>query len=65
MEADLVAQLAEYDGLPVTYAGGLHSRKSIERFREISRGRLDYTVGSALDIFGGRLSYRELADSEK
>lgn len=65
MEADLVAQLAEYDGLPVTYAGGLHSKKSIERFREISRGRLDYTVGSALDIFGGRLSYRELADSEK
>ena len=62
MEADLVAMLADYDGNPVTYAGGIHSRKAIERFREVSRGRLDYTVGSALDIFGGKLSYRELAE---
>lgn len=65
MEADLVAMLAEYDGNPVTYAGGLHSRKSIERFREISGGKLDFTVGSALDLFGGKLSYRDLVESLK
>ena len=61
MEADLVAMLSQYDGNPVTYAGGIHSMKAIERFREVSGGKLDYTVGSALDIFGGKLSYRELA----
>ena len=60
MEEDLVAMLAEYDGNPVTYAGGIHSWKSLDRFREVSRGRLDYTVGSALDLFGGKLPYREL-----
>ncbi|MBR7020615.1 MAG: phosphoribosylformimino-5-aminoimidazole carboxamide ribotide isomerase [Lachnospiraceae bacterium] len=61
MEADLVTMLAEYEGNPVTYAGGIHSMEALERFAEVSRGRLDYTVGSALDIFGGKLSYRELA----
>lgn len=61
MEADLVGMLSQYDGNPVTYAGGIHSMKAIERFREVSGGKLDYTVGSALDIFGGKLSYRELA----
>ncbi|MBR5712099.1 MAG: phosphoribosylformimino-5-aminoimidazole carboxamide ribotide isomerase [Lachnospiraceae bacterium] len=65
MEEELVAMLAEYDGLPVTYAGGIHSMKAIERFREVGRGRLDYTVGSALDLFGGKLSYSELAKLDR
>jgi len=62
MEAELVAMLSRYDGHPVTYAGGIQSPEAIETFRELSGGRLDYTVGSALDIFGGTVSYRELAD---
>ncbi|MDL2249387.1 phosphoribosylformimino-5-aminoimidazole carboxamide ribotide isomerase [Lachnospiraceae bacterium OttesenSCG-928-J05] len=57
MEANLVAELAKYHGNPITYAGGLASFEEIERFRELSSGRLDFTVGSALDIFGGTLSY--------
>ncbi|MBO4652623.1 MAG: phosphoribosylformimino-5-aminoimidazole carboxamide ribotide isomerase [Lachnospiraceae bacterium] len=61
MEEDLVAMLADYDGNPVTYAGGIHSKKAIELFREVSKGKLDFTVGSALDLFGGKLSYQELA----
>lgn len=60
MEAELVTMLSKYDGNPVTYAGGLHSMKAIEQFRELSGGKLDYTVGSALDIFGGKLEYKKL-----
>ena len=62
MEADLVSMIADYDGNPVTYAGGLHTWAAIETFRELSKGRLDYTVGSALDLFGGTMSYRELVE---
>ncbi|MBP5462654.1 MAG: phosphoribosylformimino-5-aminoimidazole carboxamide ribotide isomerase [Lachnospiraceae bacterium] len=65
MEEELVARLSEYDGNPVTYAGGIHSRKALGRFREVGRGRLDYTVGSALDLFGGKMSYRELVEENR
>ena len=39
---------------PVTYAGGARSVKDLERTQELSAGRVDVTIGSALDIFGGK-----------
>ena len=47
--------------IPVTYAGGIHSFADIEELGRLGRGRVDYTVGSALDLYGGTLAYRELA----
>jgi phosphoribosylformimino-5-aminoimidazole carboxamide ribotide isomerase len=45
----------------VTYAGGICNRSDIELIRTLGRGRLDFTVGSALDIFGGSgLSYAQV-----
>lgn len=44
----------------VTYAGGLGSYENIERFKEISEGVLDYTIGSALDLFGGKLEFKKV-----
>ncbi|PNH05765.1 imidazole-4-carboxamide isomerase, partial [Tetrabaena socialis] len=32
----------------------------LERVRVAGRGRVDITVGSALDIFGGQLPYDEV-----
>jgi phosphoribosylformimino-5-aminoimidazole carboxamide ribotide isomerase len=62
IERDLVALLARWDGLPVTYAGGIHAMDDIHAIQHLGRGRIDFTVGSALDIFGGRgLRYAELA----
>ncbi len=58
MEAGLVQELARYTGNGITYAGGLASFADLERFRQLSKGRLDFTIGSALDIFGGNLSYQ-------
>lgn len=60
MEEDLVKILAENAEIPVTYAGGIASLEQIEHFKVISEGRLDYTIGSALDLFGGKLRYDEI-----
>lgn len=46
--------------LPVTYAGGIASMKDIELLKEAGEEQIDFTVGSALDLFGGNLSYEEL-----
>lgn len=50
----LLALLAEADSpIPVTYAGGVSSMADLELIRRVGQGKIDATVGSALDIFGG------------
>ena len=58
--ADLVEQLAAWTTIPTTYAGGVRSLGDLALFRKLSRDRLDITVGSALDLFGGDLKYRDV-----
>ncbi|MDY6356778.1 MAG: phosphoribosylformimino-5-aminoimidazole carboxamide ribotide isomerase [Catonella sp.] len=57
----LAGMLGSYDGIPVTYAGGVSSIDDIERLNMYGNGRLDVTIGSALDIFGGNLPLKEAA----
>ena len=57
VEVSLVQILAKWDGLPITYAGGIGSMSDLETFKQISGGKLDFTIGSALDLFGGNISY--------
>ena len=54
--------LAGYEGLPVTYAGGIHEMHDLQLIREEGKGRIDVTIGSALDLFGGPLAYREVVE---
>lgn len=62
IEADLVAYLGRWQGLPVTYAGGIASQHDIDLIESLGNGNIDFTVGSALDIFGGTgLRYEDLA----
>jgi phosphoribosylformimino-5-aminoimidazole carboxamide ribotide isomerase len=57
---DLVADLAEWTPLPTTYAGGVRDLNDLRLVRQLGRNRLDVTIGSALDIFGGStITYRE------
>jgi phosphoribosylformimino-5-aminoimidazole carboxamide ribotide isomerase len=49
----LVSKLAEWCSIPVTYAGGGRSLEDLELVKELSNGKVDLTIGSALDIFGG------------
>ncbi|KAL0309526.1 UNVERIFIED_CONTAM: 1-(5-phosphoribosyl)-5-[(5-phosphoribosylamino)methylideneamino] imidazole-4-carboxamide isomerase [Sesamum radiatum] len=46
---------------PVTYAGGVTTMADLERIKVAGSGRVDVTVGSALDIFGGNLPYDVVA----
>ena len=57
MDDGLVRMLGEWDGIPVTYAGGIGSPEDLERFEKESRGKIDFTIGSALDLFGGKIPY--------
>ena len=62
IEKDLVSLLGRWSGRPVTYAGGIRSMEDIRLIAELGRGAVDFTVGSALDIFGGSdLEYDRLA----
>lgn len=53
IDEQLVRFLAEVSPIPVTYAGGARSLDDLETVTRIGRGRVDLTIGSALDIFGG------------
>jgi phosphoribosylformimino-5-aminoimidazole carboxamide ribotide isomerase len=53
VDVELVAKLADWTPVPVTYAGGARSLRDLEEVTRIGRGRVDLTIGSALDIFGG------------
>lgn len=57
---DLAAMLGTDAPAPVTYAGGIRSIEDLESIQEAGGGRVDATVGSALDIFGGTLAYDEV-----
>lgn len=63
IETDLVAYLGGWQGLPVTYAGGISSQADIDLIEYLGQGSIDFTVGSALDIFGGSgFCYADLAE---
>ena len=57
VELELVEMLANWGGCAITYAGGIGSMEDLKEFEKVSQGRLDFTIGSALDLFGGRISY--------
>ena len=61
IDQDLVARLANDSPIPVTYAGGARNWDDIRQVETLGRGRVDMTVGSALDLFGGTgLRYADL-----
>jgi phosphoribosylformimino-5-aminoimidazole carboxamide ribotide isomerase len=62
IERPLVEVLGKWAQIPITYAGGIHSMEDIQTIEQLGNGDIDFTVGSALDIFGGdALRYVDLA----
>ncbi len=59
-DENLVKLLGEFSPLPVTYAGGIRSLTDLDRIFKLGKGRVDATVGSGLDIFGGSLPYDDV-----
>lgn len=60
IEEELALLLGRWQGIPITYAGGVGSMEDLERLEKLGQGRLDVTVGSALSLFGGSISYESL-----
>ena len=57
IEGELVDLLAELEDFPITYAGGVGSFSDLEELKTRGRNKIDVTIGSALDLFGGNMSY--------
>lgn len=60
VDEKLLALLADESDVPITYAGGIGSMADIEKIKNIGCGSLNFTVGSALDLFGGPLKLDEI-----
>lgn len=59
MEEELLGKLAKWQGIPITYAGGVQSLDDLRKLQEVGAGKIDVTIGSALSIFGGTLDFGE------
>lgn len=62
IEEDLVRMLGEWSPIPVTYAGGARSLEDLELVSRLGGGKVDLAIGSALDIFGGKLEYASVVE---
>lgn len=62
VERELISMLSEFATIPITYAGGVGSYNDIELIRRLGKGKLNVTIGSALDLFGGPLEYDKIID---
>ncbi len=61
IDALLVEFLGQHSPVPMTYAGGIHCLADLENIHQLSDGKVDATVGSALDLFGGQgVRYQDL-----
>ena len=60
IDENLIEIMAAYSPIPAVYAGGIRSLEDIETIRQKGSDRIDFTVGSALDIFGGKLKYSDV-----
>lgn len=53
IDRELVEKLGRWTPIPTTYAGGANSISDLQTVTQLSNGKLDLTIGSALDLFGG------------
>lgn len=60
IDEELVTLLGRHSPIPVTYAGGVTVMADLERIKAAGMERVDVTVGSALDIFGGNMAYKDV-----
>ena len=54
--------LGRWKRIPITYAGGIRSLEDIRSIKELGKNRIHITVGSALDLYGGSLSFEKVRD---
>lgn len=60
IEAPLAELLGKFTTIPVTYAGGVGEYSDLEQLKALGMNHVHVTIGSALDIFGGKLDFNEI-----
>lgn len=60
IDDNLLDLLSKIVTIPCTYAGGISTLEDVMRIKEKGNGKIDYTIGSALDIFGGKLAFDDV-----
>ena len=60
IEEKLAALLGDQCKIPATYAGGVHNFRDLEILKKLGKGKIDVTIGSALDLFGGDMKFEEV-----
>lgn len=58
IEREVIRRLGGKYIQPVTYAGGIHAQEDLDFIKEAGKDQVDFTVGSALDLFGGTIPYQ-------
>ncbi len=60
IEKQLAALLGAWGKIPITYAGGIGCYEDLDELRKLGKDRLDFTIGSALDLFGGDMEFEKI-----
>lgn len=60
IEKELAVLLGKWRKIPITYAGGVGSMEDLLELKELGKDRLNVTVGSALDLFGGAMEFEKV-----
>jgi len=65
IEVDLAKLLGDWGKIPITYAGGVGNFEDLKLLQTVGKDKLDVTIGSALDLFGGTLEYNKVLEFMK
>ena len=60
IEKEVATLLGNWAKISVTYAGGIHDYEDLETLKQLGKGKIDFTIGSALDLFGGKLEFEKV-----
>lgn len=59
---EIAILLGNWGKCTITYAGGVSSYEDIEKLKKLSNNKLNVTIGSALDLFGGLLEFKKVLE---
>jgi phosphoribosylformimino-5-aminoimidazole carboxamide ribotide isomerase len=65
IEKEVAALLGDWAKIPITYAGGVHNFDDLDLLKELGHGKVDVTIGSALDLFGGSMNFQKVLEYMK
>lgn len=60
IEEGLVEMLGNWNKIPITYAGGVHTFEDLRKLKELGHHKIHVTIGSALNLFGGPMKFEEV-----